>query len=382
MEKRTPDELVPYVEGFLNELYVHFSTNGRVSFKELRIKKTGKKYRIGSRLRCEIMKAEFDESHRQYKRKYNTPATREAILSWIECAGEIEANDKRNYRTSDNNRERILLLEKERRKGRKEEIRTFNYNYYKKNKPRIDEKFKADKYYEKNKDRINAKRNARRALLRRLKKNKIENIIRFDKEFELARTYVESYLSQVVYHNREELNDLMQDLYLEARASFHRYDGTSKFTTWLTKVGINTNLQRLKKQRFEKKKFLFVEDYTETILEIIDRHSASELEEKENEIVYPENSITMIEECINELTEVQREHLELWMEGKSHEEIAEILGLNKNYSKTRLYLTRQQLAQKIEPKLNVKIKSYTGSTETINRTAHRKTYHEKYLKKK
>jgi len=381
MEKRTPDELVPYVEGFLNELYVHFGTNGRVSFKELSIKKTGKKYRIHGRLRCEIMKAEFDESHRQYKRKYNTSPTREAILSWIECAGEIEAKDKRNYRTSDNNRERILLLEKERRKGRKEEIREFNYNYYKKNKPRIDEKFKTDKYYEKNKDRINAKRNARRALLRKLKKNRIESIVRFDKEFELARTYVESYLSQVAYHNREDLKDLMQDVYLEARASFHRYSGTSKFTTWLVKIGINTNLQRLKKKRLWNSKFILTDEFSESILEVVERHSASELEEKENEIEYPENGVTIIENCIGELTDVQREHLELFIEGKSHAEMAEMLDITPEYSKTRLRIIRQQLAKKIEPKLNVKIKSYTDSTETINRTAHKKTYHERYLKK-
>jgi RNA polymerase sigma-70 factor (ECF subfamily) len=197
----------------------------------------------------------------------------------------------------------------------------------------------------------------------------------------LARTYVESYLSQVAYHNRGDLDDLMQDLYLEARKSFHKYSGVSKFTTWLVKIGINTNLQRLKKKRLWNSKFVSADEFNESILEMADRFSMNEINEKENEIEYPENSITIIENCINELTDVQRKHLELFMEGKSHAEMAEMLSITPEYSKTRLRIIRQQLAAKIEPKLKVKIKSYTNSTETINRTAHKKTYHEKYLKK-
>jgi len=360
MKRRTIDELILYVEGFLNELNGHFIGGDKVLFRELQIERNGTKYHINSRLRCEIMKAEYNESHRYYTRKYNTPPTREIILSWINASYETRVVEyKRTVVRHADRHDEILECKREYRKQRREEISKTNSEYYNKNREKI--------------------RIRKRALVKARAAQKVVEVLKdFDSEFELIRPKLQRYIKPLACGD---YRDLMQDTYLEARTSFHRYDGTCKLTTWIFQIANNLNMQRFKKQRFEKNKLYFVEDYHESIMEIVDRHSASESNEKENEIEYPENGVMIIENCIKELSKVQKEHLELFIEGKSHAEIGEILGISADYSKVRLRIIRQLLAKKIEPKLNVKIKSYTNNTEAINITAHKKTFCKRVRKK-
>lgn len=49
--------------------------------------------------------------------------------------------------------------------------------------------------------------------------------------------------------NREDAEDALQESFLSALLHLHDFDGRSRFSTWLTRIAINTALMRLRKNR-------------------------------------------------------------------------------------------------------------------------------------
>jgi len=360
MKKRTIDELISNIEGFLNELNSHFyGVGNKVLFKELQIEKNARKYHLEGRLHTEIIRGEFNVSHRWYTRKYDTMPSREVILSYIQAAYELRASQyKINSIKSAEKHNEILARRNKRYQERKETLRlSWHENY-----GNI-------------KDKLNEKRRER-ARIRRIEEHerKIkEAIVKFDIEFERAIPAVRNYLRMV----SRDYNDVIQEIYINAKKFYYRYTAETNMSAWLIKIGLNIILNKQRKGVTEKNRITFVEDYNESIQNEIEECSAREFLERENEIQYPEDTIEKIQNAIDELSQVQKLHLELYMEGYSHKQIAEMLKINEKYSKTRLLLTRKILANKIEPILGVKIKSYTNSIDSINRTVHLKTKYQR-----
>jgi RNA polymerase sigma factor (sigma-70 family) len=52
-----------------------------------------------------------------------------------------------------------------------------------------------------------------------------------------------------ITRNREDAEDVMQDSFLNAYVHLEKFDGRSKFVTWLTRIAINSALMRLRKKR-------------------------------------------------------------------------------------------------------------------------------------
>src|SRR5579862_6858373 len=51
-----------------------------------------------------------------------------------------------------------------------------------------------------------------------------------------------------VTRNREDAEDVMQDSFLSAYVHLKKFDGRSKFVTWLTRIAINSALMKLRKK--------------------------------------------------------------------------------------------------------------------------------------
>jgi len=52
-----------------------------------------------------------------------------------------------------------------------------------------------------------------------------------------------------ITRNREDAEDAMQEASLQAIVHLRNFDGRSKFSTWLTRIAINSSLMILRKQR-------------------------------------------------------------------------------------------------------------------------------------
>ncbi|MEX0322860.1 MAG: sigma-70 family RNA polymerase sigma factor [Puniceicoccaceae bacterium] len=159
----------------------------------------------------------------------------------------------------------------------------------------------------------------------------------------LVRKYRER-LYGIIYNltsNREDAADLTQDAFIKAFSSISRFQGKSAFFTWLYRIGVNTALSHLKRNRF--RRFFSLEHIQEEgsnaqVFETLAaKHKSekgallSELQEKLNE-------------AMQKLSPKHRTVVVLFeIEGLSHQEIADIVGCSVGTVRSRLHYAKQQL---------------------------------------
>jgi len=159
----------------------------------------------------------------------------------------------------------------------------------------------------------------------------------------LVRKYRER-LYGIIYNltsNREDAADLTQEAFIKAFSSINRFKGNSAFFTWLYRIGVNTALSHLKRNRF--RRFFSLEHIQEEgsnaqVLETLAaKHKSekgallSELQEKLNE-------------AMQKLSSKHRTVVVLFeIEGLSHQEIADIVGCSVGTVRSRLHYAKQQL---------------------------------------
>lgn len=145
--------------------------------------------------------------------------------------------------------------------------------------------------------------------------------------------------------NREEAEEAAQDTFIKTFKSLERYKGDAKFSTWLYKIAYNNCLDRLKKQ---KRRAPVVS------LEITGENAAS-LSNVFDSIDESDKKKT-INECLNLMEPEERFLLILYyLEEKSLKEISDIMNINTNNLKIKLFRGRKKLAgivrSKFEPEI-------------------------------
>jgi RNA polymerase sigma-70 factor (ECF subfamily) len=182
------------------------------------------------------------------------------------------------------------------------------------------------------------------AIVRRVQQG---NVAEFD---QLIRKYRERVYA-VIYNmtsNREDAADLTQDTFIKAFQSIHRFQGQASFFTWLYRIGVNSTLTHLRKNRlrsffsFDK---LDEEDRTsaEVIAALTDTTGADretfvhELQQKLNEAM---QKLSIKHRTVITLFEV---------DGLSHQEIAEVMECSVGTVRSRLHYAKQLLQAELQP---------------------------------
>jgi RNA polymerase sigma-70 factor (ECF subfamily) len=134
--------------------------------------------------------------------------------------------------------------------------------------------------------------------------------------------------------NRAEAEDFLQDGFMQVFKDLHQFDAErGNLQAWMRRVMVNTALQHLRKKRIA-----FV---------------GSDISVFANEAPYGEDIISMLSakeivQLIQLLPEGYKVVFNLFMiEGYSHQEIADMLGISENTSKTQLRKARLALQQKV-----------------------------------
>jgi len=137
--------------------------------------------------------------------------------------------------------------------------------------------------------------------------------------FKVIRLYV---------RHAEDERDLFQEILFQAWKSYPRFNGLSKFSTWLYRVSLNTVLTF-------KRRPVLVE--TREILE--SKEVVTNDQKDETEMLY---------QAIFELNEIDRMIITLHLDGYENEEIAEITGLTKNNVAVKLHRSKSVVIEKIK----------------------------------
>lgn len=133
--------------------------------------------------------------------------------------------------------------------------------------------------------------------------------------------------------NQDDRKDLVQEIIIQLWTSFSRYDDHYKLSTWMYRIALNVSISFYRKERKRKDSDLPI---NESIVEIAEEHSSDELE----------TNINLLQQFINELKELDRALMLLYLEEKSQKEIAEILGLTEANVSTKVGRIKEKLKQR------------------------------------
>ena len=151
-------------------------------------------------------------------------------------------------------------------------------------------------------------------------------------------------LFSVIYNltsNREDTADLVQETFIKAFRSIGRFKRNSSFFTWLYRIGVNTTLSFLKKnkaRRFFSFERIDEEASRDDVFEVLASKSLAdkptflkELQEKLNE-------------ALQKLSNKHRTIVVLFeIDGLSHKEIASIMKCSEGTVRSRLHYAKRQL---------------------------------------
>jgi RNA polymerase sigma-70 factor (ECF subfamily) len=123
--------------------------------------------------------------------------------------------------------------------------------------------------------------------------------------------------------------DLINDITLELWKSFGRFKGDSKISTWIYRIALNTSMNYKRKR--EKDKLFFMDDLkqVENLSWLIEQSESSL-----SEILY---------QCIDELNQLNKAIILLYLDGNSHEQISDITGVSKTNVGTRINRIKEQI---------------------------------------
>ncbi len=150
-----------------------------------------------------------------------------------------------------------------------------------------------------------------------------------------------------ILRNREDVEDIAQQVFLKAYFSLKRFDQRSAFSTWLYKITVNECWDLLRKKKV--RPLVFESELSEEQAHAY--HSTEQKPEFAPDVTEQLATRQQLDQWLDCLEERDRAMLVLKeIQGFTVEEIADSMGLNGNTVKVRLFRARQRIAAKLRRK--------------------------------
>jgi RNA polymerase sigma-70 factor, ECF subfamily len=145
-----------------------------------------------------------------------------------------------------------------------------------------------------------------------------------------------------ILRRREDVEDVVQQVFLKAYVSLRRFDMRAAFSTWLYKIAVNECWDYLRKKKV--RPLAYESDMSEEQVSRLDGIASAERPPQGPE--ERTQVMELLEQLLGKLPEQDRQLLVLKeIEGFSVQELAEMLDLNVNTVKVRLFRARGRLTE-------------------------------------
>jgi RNA polymerase sigma-70 factor (ECF subfamily) len=149
--------------------------------------------------------------------------------------------------------------------------------------------------------------------------------------------------------NREDAEEVAQDVFIKAYKYLADFRGASKFTTWLYTIVNNTCITFLRKKKLE----IHSLD-NEKVFEVADNQDSG----LKANIIEQKSKLAMVNEAISLLNPDDAQIITLFYKAEqSLEETAQVLGIEINTAKVRLHRARTRLKEKMESHFAEEVKN-------------------------
>lgn len=146
--------------------------------------------------------------------------------------------------------------------------------------------------------------------------------------------------------NRQEAEDLSQEVFLKVYKSLDSYRGASTLKTWIYRITTNMALNRLKflKRRHENKQVSIDQDRPETTITL--KESLPDQRPGQLQEIHADQIAIRLQRALDSISEDQKAVIILRdIEGFSYDDIASTLGTNVGTVKSRLARGRTQVQE-------------------------------------
>lgn len=143
-------------------------------------------------------------------------------------------------------------------------------------------------------------------------------------------------MQSIYYTNtQEDFEDYYQEVCLQIWKSNENFRGQSEWSTWIYRLTLNVCLTLLKK----KDKQHVASDYLPD-------------QQTEESHVFTDDSLNQLYDAIKQLSELDRAVILLYLEEKSYQEIADIIGTTPNNIGVRIKRIKERLKKILNGKVN------------------------------
>jgi RNA polymerase sigma-70 factor (ECF subfamily) len=140
-------------------------------------------------------------------------------------------------------------------------------------------------------------------------------------------------------YNKNDREDLAQEIIYQLWKSGKSFNADHKFSTWMYRIALNTAISIYRKEKKSERTISFTEHFIEV----------EDVSESPDAL---QTNIHLLQQFINELKELDRALMILYLEEKSYGEIAEILGITETNVATKISRNKEKLKQKFLTKNN------------------------------
>ena len=137
--------------------------------------------------------------------------------------------------------------------------------------------------------------------------------------------------------DKDDRDDLAQEIIYNLWKSFGKFNTEFKFSTWMYRIALNVAISFYRQE----KKFKNHNSISEGLIVFEDDS------EPKNEV---ENNLQLLQQFINELKEIDRAIILLYLDDRSHREMAEITGFTETNVATKINRIKEKLKSKFSDK--------------------------------
>jgi RNA polymerase sigma-70 factor (ECF subfamily) len=143
-----------------------------------------------------------------------------------------------------------------------------------------------------------------------------------------------------IYARPSDADDLLQDILMQLWQSIPAFKQQSKPSTWIYRVALNTALTKHRKDKKHKQKRQSIDMDSITA----DRQAKPDTDEA--------NAIDQLYHAIRQLPKIDSSLILMHLDGLSHGDIAEVLGITENHVGVRLHRAKQRIGELMRGVIN------------------------------